>query len=95
MNQNEITDIKFMKVKKNLSHVGFVDFKYNNNFAFNGQAVHTRLNPIKGQSKYRVLWRIHSDKNYYEKPICCPINKETQELVDREVSAYIIANGEL
>lgn len=73
--------LQFHPVNKVGSLIGFVGFKYNKVFTFSEVAVH-KLKSAKGSIKIRLL--------YPEK--VTPANKESQQIIDEEVNAYIVAN---
>lgn len=81
MNDSEIIDINFNKINRVGSNVGFVDFVYNG-FAFKRVAVHQRLD----KTGYRL---VYSDKE--GRSAAHPINKETQQHVEKEVISFLKA----
>lgn len=81
-----IEDIKFKPVPRVDSLVGFCSFGYHG-LAFHDVAVH-RSNDDSNKLRFRLLYPAYAkDKFNFH-----PTNKETQELIDQEVSAYIFAN---
>lgn len=81
----KITDIRFIKVNRKKSLVGFVSFLYDGRMAVKDIAVHSILEPKDGL-KYRLVY----PNNTMLKVIIHPVNKETQQHIDRIVNDFLI-----
>ena len=80
-----ITEIKFQKANlKQKSLYGFVSFLYDGRLALKDIAVHELREPQNGL-KFRLVY----PKNMTEKVLFHPIDKATQEHIDREVNKYV------
>lgn len=80
----QITEIQFTPVRPTNGHVGFVSFIYNGLLKIDSVAVYTRLNPAPTQNLYRLVYPQLKGYN-----VVYPINKETGDCVEKEVSSYI------
>lgn len=82
MTEPKITRIMFKRVARDGSLVGFVGFTYDDKFSFTNVAVHQRLDK-KG---FRLVYPQNKD---HSKPYMFPINRETQQEVDKKINEYL------
>lgn len=82
MKKMKITEIQIVPITANDGHVGFCSFLINESFKINSVAIFSRL-----QGGYRL---VYPNKIINNKPITLfyPINKETSEYIESEVSKY-------
>lgn len=83
-----VSEIRFIPIVKNGSHVGFCDFHCHTeemNFLFKDMAVHS-----KRSGGYRV---VYTRNKVTEREHVKPQNKKTQEAIDTAITAYIRENG--
>lgn len=80
-----VSEIRFIPIKQNGSHFGFVDFLYDGNILLKDIAVHK-----KREGGYRLVYPKHriSEREYVR-----PQNKETQQTIDASVTTFIQENG--
>lgn len=81
-----ISDLKFIPVNRKGSLIGYCSFIYDANIAIKDIAVHERADKSGLRLRYPV-----SQENK-ERSIIHPINIETQQLLDNEITAYVKAN---
>ena|SRR3990167_3425489 len=79
-----ITEIRFIKITRKKNHVGFVSFLYDGRLALKDIAVHELREPKAG-----IRYHLAYPKNMTEKIIFHPIDKTTQEHIDRKINAYL------
>lgn len=99
----EITDIRYYPKKahpkndtsfdsnkdKNRTFVGVVDFVIDNKLSINNCFLHK--NNEGAASSFRLVYpKPKNDK--IDRPYSNPVDKETQEFIDKEISAYIVSN---
>lgn len=80
-----VSEIRFIPIKPNGSHYGFVDFLYDGNILLKDIAVHK-----KREGGYRLVYPKHkiSEREYVR-----PQNKATQQTIDAAITAFIRENG--
>lgn len=80
-----VSEIRFIPIKQNGSHFGFVDFLYDGDILFKDMAVHS-----KRAGGFRIVYPKHkiSEREYVR-----PQNKETQQAIDNAVTKYLKENG--
>lgn len=86
-----LSNIIFIPIKqKGNGHFGFIQFTLDNKFAIKDVAVYRRRNSPSFRLVYpEVETLIEGEK----RSVIFPINKETQESVEREINEYLRGRG--
>ena len=85
-----ITDIHFVPMKRLGSFVGFVSFRYDREkwgLCIKSVAVHEKAD----KSAFRL---VYPEDGRFKRTLVYPINRQTQQLIEAEVNAYLTANAD-
>lgn len=81
-----VSEIRFIPIKQNGSHLGFVNFLYDGNILFKDIAVHVK----RDEEGVRLVFP-RNQKSLKE--FVRPQNKKTQEAIDGAISKHLKENG--